>query len=550
MDLPIIRIIKSDKGYRLGEVLEVDDDLAKQLINEGIAKKATKKQLEKWEKYLLGQKIKKRVDSDKCERYKYTKIKIDNYIDNVEQFSNYRSFFYDEVGIFWFWDNDNKKYIQKDEVDVMNMFDDILGFEGQTVSSRLKSNYMEAFKRVGRKNKPKDAPIKWIQFKDKAYSISSDMIYNVTPDYFFTNPIPYKLGESDETPFMDKLFKDWVGEENIQLLYEIIAYCCYRAYPMQLLFSLVGNGRNGKTCFLRLLSRFIGQENVCSTELDLLVGRQGSRFESFKLYKKLVCVMGETNFGTLNKSSMLKKLTGGDLIGFEMKGKKPFDDYNYAKMIIASNSLPTSDDTSEGFYRRWIIIDFPNQFPEGKDILLDIPEHEYNNLALKVTKILPGLIDKGIFSNQSDIEERKKKYIMSSNPLTFFLDLCCERDEDTFVSYGEVYTAYIKYLNVNKKRRVSMKEFKIALEDEGYWIERTSKKIDDDAWKNDRWINGIGLKYDWKEKVRDICDDLHKNVTRKPIVRELSTNKVTNVTNVTKYEVPQEMKVEDELVKG
>lgn len=548
MELPIIKIIKPDKGYKLSEVIEINDDLAKQLINEGIAKKATKKQLEKWEKYLLGQKLKKKADSYKLEKYKYSKIKIDNYIDNVEQFISYHSFFYDDVGIFWFWDNDNKKYTQKDEVDVMNMFDDILGFEGQTVNTRLKSNYMEAFKRVGRKNRPKEAPIKWIQFKDKAYSISSDMIYNVTPDYFFTNPIPYKLGESDDTPFMDKLFKDWVGEKNTPLLYEIIAYCCFRAYPMQVLFSLVGNGRNGKTCFLRLLSRFIGQDNVCSTELDLLIGRQSSRFESFKLYKKLVCVMGETNFGTLNKSSMLKKLTGGDLIGFEMKGKKPFDDYNYAKMIIASNSLPTSEDTSDGFYRRWVIIDFPNQFPEGKDIVLDIPEHEYNNLALKVTKILPNLIDRGIFSNQVDIEERKRKYIMSSNPLTFFLDLCCEKEEDTFVSYGEIYTAYVKYLNIHKKRRVSMKEFKIALEDEGYWIERTSKKIDDGVWKTDRWINGIGLKYDWKNRVYDNYDNLHKFVPRKPIYRELSTDKVMNVIIDTKKEVPSEMKVDEELV--
>ena len=84
-----------------------------------------------------------------------------------------------------------------------------------------------------------------------------------------------------------------------------------------------------------------------------------SRFESFKLYKKLVCTMGETNFNVLNKTSLLKKLTGQDLIGFEFKNKKPFDDYNYAKIMIASNSLPVSSDTSEGFYRRWMILDFP-----------------------------------------------------------------------------------------------------------------------------------------------------------------------------------------------
>jgi len=85
-------------------------------------------------------------------------------------------------------------------------------------------------------------------------------------------------------------------------------------------------------------------------------------------------------------------LTGGDKIGFEKKNKDPFDDYNYAKMIIASNSLPISQDTSDGFYRRWLIVDFPNEFEEGIDILGTIPEQEYNNLALKITKIVTGFV--------------------------------------------------------------------------------------------------------------------------------------------------------------
>ena len=104
-----------------------------------------------------------------------------------------------------------------------------------------------------------------------------------------------------------------------------------------------------------------------------------------------------------------------------MKNKLPFTDFNYAKIIIASNSLPSSDDTSEGFYRRWHIIDFPNEFPEGKDITLTIPNIEYRNLARKVMEILPKLLERGCFSNQGTIMERKRKYQMASNPLPYFI---------------------------------------------------------------------------------------------------------------------------------
>jgi len=420
------------------------------------------------------------------------RLRIDNYLDNAKEFYEKNPYFYDKQGLFWFWSKKEYKYKIMDDVDLMRLFDKIIGFEGQTITSNLKRNYLEAFKRVGREYHPQPAKEKWIQFKNKAYDLNGHF-HDVNYMYFFTNPIPHEIGQESETPIMDKLFAEWVGVDYVETLYEIIAYCCYTRYPVQVLFCLYGNGRNGKSCFLRLLQRFIGLDNLCTTELDLITGMNSSRFETFKLYKKLVCIMGETNFGTLNKSSILKKLTGGDMIGFEVKGKQPFDDYNYAKMIIASNSLPTSEDTSEGFYRRWVIIDFPNQFKEGKDILESIPKQEYSNLAKKVTQILPKLLENGKFTNQGSISERRNKYILASNPVPLFVDEYCDKNEDFFCSLSELYTIYVQYLKKMKKRRVKLKEFKAALEDEGYWIERTTKKVDEE-FKTGNWIMGIRLK--------------------------------------------------------
>ncbi len=418
-------------------------------------------------------------------------LKIDNYTQNVEEFYDTQPFFYDKSGIFWFWKSN--RYEQVDDTDVMSMLDDTLGFMGQTVNSRIKSHYMEAFKRVGRKKIPTDAPSKWVQFKDIAFSIESNKIYKVEPNYFFTNPIPWEIGKSEDTPTIDKLVIEWVGEKYKKTLYELIAYCCYIDYPIQLLFCLVGSGRNGKGCFLKVLDKFIGgDDNVTSTSLDLISGTNKSRFESFRLYKKLVALMGETNFGLLTNTSLLKQLTGGDKIGFEKKGKDPFTAYNYAKIIIASNSLPTTQDTSDGFFRRWLIIDFSNEFPEGKDITKNIPKIEYNNLAKKVVGILPKLLETGYFTNQGEIKERRMKYILASNPLPLFIKRCCDVDDSAFVSYNELYTAYIQLLKTLKKRRVSRKEFKIALEDEGYWIEKTSHNIDGE-WKNNLNIEGLRI---------------------------------------------------------
>jgi len=186
-------------------------------------------------------------------------------------------------------------------------------------------------------------------------------------EFFVTNPIPYPLHKERfvETPIMDKIFEEWVGKKYVKILYEILAYCLIPSYPLNRIFCFLGAGMNGKSKYLELLRKFIGTENCCSTELDTLLN---SRFEVTRLHKKLVCQMGETNFNEMSKTSILKKLSGGDLIGFEYKRKDPFEENNYAKIMIATNNLPATTDKTIGFYRRWTLIDFPNQFSEKKDI--------------------------------------------------------------------------------------------------------------------------------------------------------------------------------------
>jgi len=416
------------------------------------------------------------------------KALIDNwqdYFDLAKQIWEAKPFFYDEQGMWWAWNIGLSCWQMTDEINLFNFIDDCLK-KSYTLKSKFKTELIEALKRLGRRKQPKDAPKKWIQFKNKAYSLNSSNVYEVTPDYFFCNPIPWDLGTTDHTPIMDSMFEQWVGKDYIQTLYEIIAYCCYTDYPIHRIFAMIGSGCNGKSTFQTLLRRFIGVDNVTATELDVLLD---SRFESAKLYKKLCCIMGETNFGIMSKTSLLKKLSGQDLIGFEWKNKTPFEAENYAKLLINSNSMPTSEDTSEGFYRRWMIIDFPNKFKEGRDILKDIPESEYNNLALKVTKILPVLLDNGCFSNEGSIEERQRRYIEASNPLKLFIEEYTVEDIEGYVRTSELYKNYVQYLKVNRKRIVSKIEFRKTLEFEGLEVRRTTKDS-----ISDNYIEGIRMK--------------------------------------------------------
>jgi P4 family phage/plasmid primase-like protien len=333
-----------------------------------------------------------------------------------KQLEKLQPYFFDRSGMFWLWDKPNYCWKLSNEVDILNMIE--AATNEDIITSKNRAEIINSLKQQGRKNIPKEIEKTWIQFRDKIYDVKTGESFDASPEYFITNPIPFSVSGDPRTPKLDEIFEQWVGKDYVETLYEIIAYCLLPSYPLHRLFCFIGSGMNGKSKFLGLLRNFLGDNNICSTELDTLIH---SRFEITRLHKKLVCQMGETNFDELSKTSIIKKLTGQDTIGFEYKNKNPFEDLNYAKILIATNNLPVTTDKTLGFYRRWLIIDFPNKFSEKKDILNEIPMEEYNNLATKSIINLNKILDKREFHNEGNIEERMKKYEDHSDFLKTFL---------------------------------------------------------------------------------------------------------------------------------
>lgn len=397
--------------------------------------------------------------------------------DLAKQLLDIQPLYYDNSKLWWTWEKKEYKWKIIDETDILNYVNFLT--TANTVNSKEKIEILEALKQESRLRKPKPIKPTWIQFKDMIMDIDTGERIEATPEYFVTNPIPWELNKDnfEDTPNMDRIFEEWVGKDHVKTLYEVISYCMLPDYPIHRLFCFIGAGMNGKSCFLRLLKKFIGRENTTSTELDDLIS---SRFEKAKLYKKLVCEMGETNFSEISKTSIIKKLTGQDSIGFEYKNKNPFDDINYAKILIATNNLPTTTDKTIGFYRRWSIIDFLNQFSEEKDILDDIPDKEYESLALKSCIILKDILKKRKFHKEGSIEERAKKYEDKSNPLDKFLKTNTIEDLNEYITKADFYKKLNQWCKENRFREIAENTVGKKMKEIG--IEDGKKHFD---WMND-----------------------------------------------------------------
>lgn len=375
-----------------------------------------------------------------------------NMSDLASKIINLQPIYYDENKIWWVWNNKKLRWNISDETDILNFVRELS--YANTIKAKEKSEIVEAIKQEARIKKPKPIKPTWIQFQDKIIDFETGEEFDASPEYFLTNPIPHKLHNPRyvETPVMDKLFEEWVGKEHVKTLYQIIAYCLIPSYPIHRLFCFIGGGLNGKSCFMNLLRNFIGEENVTSTELDTLLS---SRFEVTRLHKKLVCIMGETNFSEMSKTSIIKKLTGQDLIGFEYKNKNPFEAINYAKILIATNNLPATTDKTMGFYRRWLIIPFPNQFSEKKDILCEIPYEEYEILGNKCLIILKDLLEEREFHNEGTIEHRAKIFEDYSEPLEKFIKEFTEEEIDSHIWKFEFEKKLNEWCKENRFRHMS-----------------------------------------------------------------------------------------------
>lgn len=413
-------------------------------------------------------------------------LRLSNMMNICKEYSLQQPIYYDKNKLYWLWSKSEKKWMIVDEIDVLNSFCDFLGVE-KTYTISLRTAILTSLQMIGRRSKPLDLPATWIQFKNVFVDFQTLREYPIESKYFALNPIPWNYTKNTETPYIDKLFKEWINEKSV-LLHEIIAFCIAREYFVNRIFLLLGSGRNGKSTFLLLLKKFIGADNCVSSELDYILV---NRFETAKLYKKLACIMGETNFNTLKSTSILKKLSGQDLVGFEFKNKNPFDEVNYSKIIIATNSLAITLDKTDGFYRRWLIVDFLNKFDKESDVLTAVPDIEFENLCKKSVLLLNKLYRDRVFSFDGSIEEKKKRYEDRSNPLLKFIDEHYSEEQGCSSAFHEFYVNYRVFLNDTGQRIQSKSEVLKLLENESIEHKLESYFKDDGTRSTRRIIYGL-----------------------------------------------------------
>jgi P4 family phage/plasmid primase-like protien len=368
--------------------------------------------------------------------------------------------------------------------------------------------------------------INWIATRNCMINIYTGQTRAFNPSFMCTTNIPvvYKkeldplARHRSRTSKIMEFFHDIMNDQDVELFLRFLAYCLVRDYRYNLWLILNGTGQNGKSILIQLIERFLGKSNVSGETLDRLLHRE---FAIAQLYERLVNVDADVSAKMVfDNTGIIKKLTGNDLHTAELKYKKPWPFRNYAKLIFSCNKIPETEDLTDAFFRRLIIINFTTQFWAERDdphIIDKIStEEEFSMLFNELLVRLPDVIDNGVRKVTTKVlEENYTKFMRSADSVRIFVKEAIEhvpkeevKPEDAIIRY-ELYDWYLKYCNENAITPESDMSVKEKLEkDHAFKLQHTKRhQIQGYYW--------IGIKKrDWtqyrKEKEKETVEGLVK----------------------------------------
>ncbi|WP_167880898.1 phage/plasmid primase, P4 family [Methanococcoides sp. AM1] len=330
-----------------------------------------------------------------------------------------------------------------------------------------------------------------INLTNGLYDINNGQFIPHTPDVYSTIRIPVKYNPDADCPMVKKFMSEVVSEEDAQTLIEYSGYCLIPDTKLQKALMLYGNGRNGKSIFLLFLEDFIGEHNISGVSLQKL---DKDKFSVARLFGKLVNISPDIPSHRIYSDSTFKMLVGGDKIHGEQKYKDSFEFENTARLIFSANNLPPIEDGTYAYYRRWLLIPFPNTFDgkkEDKNLLqkLCTPEEMsgFLNLALEG---LHRILKNNKFTYEKSPEDIEKTYRANINSVETFLEDCVVFGSNGLISKQEMYEKFKEWCTDNCAIPIKYNAFCKKLKNEGVQDHR----INDDSGNKVSYWTSVSFK--------------------------------------------------------
>ena len=302
-----------------------------------------------------------------------------------------------------------------------------------------------------------------INLKNGVFNLKTGKLEPHSPEFRFRYVLPVRFNRHKFPHLFWKTLQEITADDPKKAIkiMEAFAFPLMPGYHPQKAFILYGNGNNGKSTILTVLSAFLGRKNISSVQLQSLAD---NRFAAASLIGKLANISGDVSQREVMDSSLFKLLTGGDMVSVELKGVQRRPEFvNSAKLIFSFNQLPYSYDRTEAYFRRFELVKLIQNFAGREDETLPgrlISEDELSGILNLVLYIfLPAMMKKHKFHDSKTAAEVKLEYSLSADTALAYVQAKLEANPDSQMLADEVYNDYVEWCSLEGITSVSKESF-------------------------------------------------------------------------------------------
>ena len=308
------------------------------------------------------------------------------------------------------------------------------------------------------------------------------------PEYLITRYARASFNPDAEAPaFMKYIHEVCMERQNlVDFVQEVLGYALSGLTKERVFFSLLGAGTNGKSTLVETFYHLMGDyARSMPSHAFIKSESRAIRNDLARLPGIRIAPCAEVNTGKYLDESLVKRVTGNDVITARFIGKEFFDFHIIAKFFYSVNTLPRVVGADNGIYNRLVVLPFDGDFEKRKDGNLGGKlEAEIDGILAWAVKGFQRWHKRGQLVKPECVIEASKAYRAEMDTVQSFIDEMCIRDENATTPLGPLFDAYQQWAKGTLVQPAGIHLFGTLMGQKGF------KKIKSGVW---RW-KGVTLK--------------------------------------------------------
>lgn len=294
--------------------------------------------------------------------------------------------------------------------------------------------------------------------------LKTGTLHNHDKEKYFTKISNVEYTDKADCPMWEQfLHQIFAGDsELIEYIQRAIGYSLSGSTEEQMMFILYGNGRNGKSVFLDIVTELFGTYSTNIQPQAIMVKQQSNNAnpDIAKLAGARLVTTTEPNEGVRFDEGLIKQLTGGDRVTARFLYEDEFEYTPQFKLWMATNHKPFIRGTDDGIWRRMAIVPFTVQIPEHR-----VDKKLTHKLRREINAILHWAVE-GYLKWQQDglkepqcIKDQRQEYRTEMDSIEAFIQECCVLDSFSNVQAKTLFQAYREWASENGQYMMSNTKF-------------------------------------------------------------------------------------------